>query len=100
MNSDILITDTTYTDEEYVSKVGYGHSCISKVVKLANNAKVKNLCLFHHDPDQDDEAIDRKLEIATGMLNKLKSDTIVLAPEEDYLLRFKSDTLYLPEIVI
>ncbi len=87
LNSDILITDTTYTDEEYVSKVGYGHSCISKVVKLANNAKVKHLCLFHHDPDQDDKAIDRKLEIATSMLNKLKSDTIVLAPEEGLSLK-------------
>ena len=87
LNSDILITDTTYTDEEYVSKVGYGHSCISKVVKLANNAKVKHLCLFHHDPDQDDKAIDRKLEIATSMLNKLKSDTVVLAPEEGLSLK-------------
>ena len=80
--ADVLITDTTYTDEEYKTKVGWGHSCVSKVVELADRAQVKTLCLFHHDPDQDDDAIDRKLEIAAGMLAKRKSATEVLAPRE------------------
>ena len=38
-HTDILITDTTYTDEEYQGKVGWGHSCISKVVELAHRAE-------------------------------------------------------------
>lgn len=80
--ADVLITDTTYTDEEYKSKVGWGHSCVSKVVNLAHKAEVGKLHLFHHDPDQTDADIDRKLEIAAKMLAKMKSSTEVLAPRE------------------
>jgi len=80
--TDALITDTTYTDEEYMTKEGWGHSCISKVVNLADVAEVKNLYLFHHDPDQTDNDIDIKLDIAQGMLKKRKSKTKCLAPME------------------
>ncbi len=85
--ADALITDTTYTDQEYASKVGWGHSCISEVVKLAHAAKVKSLYLFHHDPDQSDTAIDAKLEIAESQLANLRSKTRVIAPQEGQLLR-------------
>lgn len=80
--TDALITDCTYTDEEYMTKEGWGHSCISKVVHLADTANVKTLYLFHHDPDQDDDAIDRKLETARSMLKTRKSKTKCLAPKE------------------
>ena len=80
--TDALITDCTYTDEEYMTKEGWGHSCISKVVNLADVAEVKNLYLFHHDPDQTDDDIDIKLDIAQGMLKKRKSKTKCLAPME------------------
>jgi hypothetical protein len=56
--ADVLITDTTYRDGEYPSKVDWGHSCVSQVVKLAARADVKRLHLFHHDIDQTDEVID------------------------------------------
>ncbi|NQV82743.1 MAG: response regulator [Rhodospirillales bacterium] len=80
--ADVLITDTTYTDEEYMTKEGWGHSCISKVVNLADTAKVKQLFLFHHDPDQNDDAIDAKLETPQAMLKARKSKTKCLAPHE------------------
>jgi len=32
--SDILITATTYRDEDYKSKIGWGHSCISEAADL------------------------------------------------------------------
>jgi phosphoribosyl 1,2-cyclic phosphodiesterase/ActR/RegA family two-component response regulator len=78
--TDAFITDCTYTDEEYLTKEGWGHSSIGEVVKLAHNAKVKNLYLFHHDPDQMDEDIDRKLEAAREMLEELGSSTHCIAP--------------------
>ena len=80
--TDALITDCTYTDEEYVSKEGWGHSCISKVVNLADVAKVKNLYLFHHDPDQKDDDIDNKFATASKMLRARKSKTKCIAPKE------------------
>lgn len=85
--ADVLITDTTYTDEEYMTKEGWGHSCISKVVNLADTAKVKTLYLFHHDPDQDDDAIDQKLATARSMLKARKSKTKCLAPREGEAFR-------------
>jgi ribonuclease BN (tRNA processing enzyme) len=58
--ADALITDCTYMDDEYPSKVGWGHSCVSQVIDAAHQAKVKNLYLFHHDPDQDHTKIHLK----------------------------------------
>ena len=86
-DTDVLVTDTTYTDEEYATKVGWGHSCISKVVNLADVANAKTLYLFHHDPDQTDDDIDAKLETAVNLLAKRNSNTEVLAPREGQ--RFK-----------
>ena len=80
--ADVLITDTTYTDDEYKIREGWGHSCVSKVVDLADKAKVKNLYLFHHDPDQKDRDIDAKLASAHALLKKRKSKTKCLAPRE------------------
>ncbi|PPR25494.1 MAG: Alkaline phosphatase synthesis transcriptional regulatory protein PhoP [Alphaproteobacteria bacterium MarineAlpha10_Bin3] len=80
--SDALITDCTYSDAEYASKVGWGHSCISRVVALAHRANIRVLYLAHHDPDQDDDAIDGKFESAKKYMRDLNSSTDVLAPAE------------------
>ncbi|WP_414622852.1 MBL fold metallo-hydrolase [Calothrix sp. CCY 0018] len=62
-NADILIYDSTYTDEEYYSskspKIGWGHSTWQEAVKIAEAANVKTLVIFHHDPSHDDEFLDR-----------------------------------------
>ena len=78
--ADVLITDTTYTNEEYETKIGWGHSRISEVVDLAHQAEVKNLYLFHHDPDQSDDDIDTKIEIAKKLFTEANSKTICHAP--------------------
>jgi CheY-like chemotaxis protein len=80
--ADALITDTTYTDAEYQSKIGWGHSCISQVVNLAHEAAVKTLYLFHHDPDQDDDAIDAKHARAAALLDERNSSTQLVSPNE------------------
>ncbi len=86
-DTDVLITDCTYMDDEYESKVGWGHSCISKVIQLADEARVKKLYLFHHDPNQNDDAIDVKFKTAQEMLKKRKSETEVIAPQSGDLFR-------------
>jgi phosphoribosyl 1,2-cyclic phosphodiesterase len=60
--ADILIHDTTYTPEEYVSHVGWGHSHYLFALSLAEQAGVKKLVLFHHDPSHDDDKIDEILD--------------------------------------
>ena len=53
-----MILDTTYTDEELPSHVGWGHSSWQQGIRLANAADAGRLCLFHHDPDHDDTFMD------------------------------------------
>ena len=56
--ADLLIHDAQYTDEEYKTNVGWGHSPLSEVLSLAKEGRVNRLALFHHDPDHFDEQID------------------------------------------
>jgi phosphoribosyl 1,2-cyclic phosphodiesterase/ActR/RegA family two-component response regulator len=67
---DLAILDTQYTDDEYTKHIGWGHSSISSVVSLALDANVRQLLLFHHDPNHDDEMIDQMLEHARALVKK------------------------------
>jgi len=67
---DVVILDTQYTDEEYAQHVGWGHSSLSSVVSLALDAEVRQLLLFHHDPNHDDEMIDKMVEEARALVKK------------------------------
>jgi len=80
--ADALITDTTYADSEYPTKVGWGHSSVGQVADLAARAEVDTLYLFHHDPDQGDDQIDAKLEDMRTALMMLGSEVKCLAPGE------------------
>jgi len=86
-DTDILIADCTYTDEEYEAKISWGHSALSQVVDLADRAAVKTLYLFHHDPDQRDADIDAKLEFAIKLLQERGSNTRCKAPKEKQTVR-------------
>ena len=81
-DSDALIIDCTYNDEEYGSKFGWGHSAVTQVVDLADRAGVKTLHLFHHDPDHTDADIDRIVETAQSILENKNSTTRCIAPKE------------------
>ncbi len=78
----MLITDTTYSDEAYRKKIGWGHSAVGEIAQISHEAGVKELHLFHHDPDQSDNDIDRKLEQARYRLASLSSTTKCIAPAE------------------
>ena len=80
--ADVLITDSTYRDAEYPSKVDWGHSAVGQVAELAARAQVKRLHLFHHDPDQTDDDIDQKLAEARAHLERLGAHIDCDAPAE------------------
>jgi ribonuclease BN (tRNA processing enzyme) len=61
---DLLIHDSQYTDEEYPSHVGWGHSTISQTMALAEAAGVGTLSAFHHDPGHNDVQLDRLFSAA------------------------------------
>ena len=56
--ADVLIHDAQYTDDEYPSHVGWGHSSVSQALAFAELAGVGCLVPFHHDPDHEDETLD------------------------------------------
>ena len=53
--ADLVIYDSTYTDAEFPAKIGWGHSTWEEGVRLAKAANVGQLCIFHHDPDHNDD---------------------------------------------
>jgi phosphoribosyl 1,2-cyclic phosphodiesterase len=63
-NADILIYDAQFTPEEYASKHGWGHSTFIEAARVAREAKVKKLILFHHDPGHDDRFMEQIVEQA------------------------------------
>lgn len=81
-DADLALIDATYSDEEYAKKVGWGHTCVSRVVEVADKANVKLLGLYHHDLNQFDDDIDLKLKQAQALLEKLNSKTKCIAPAE------------------
>jgi phosphoribosyl 1,2-cyclic phosphodiesterase/ActR/RegA family two-component response regulator len=79
---DVLITDSQYDATEYMSRVGWGHSCADDSVALAVAAGAKALFLFHHDPSHDDEKISRMVARARDLAKHLGSDIRVEAARE------------------
>jgi phosphoribosyl 1,2-cyclic phosphodiesterase len=58
MDADILIHDAQYTPQDYERKRSWGHSCYVDTVNCAIDARVKNLYLYHLDPNYDDQMVD------------------------------------------
>jgi ribonuclease BN (tRNA processing enzyme) len=61
-NADMLIMDAQYDDKEYATRRKWGHSSCLSVTDLAIQANVRNLALFHHDPESTDRSIDEKVQ--------------------------------------
>lgn len=58
-NADLLIADGQYTAEEYATKVGWGHTSLPTLMHVALKAGVRQLAVFHHDPQHSDAMLDR-----------------------------------------
>jgi phosphoribosyl 1,2-cyclic phosphodiesterase len=56
--ADVLLHDATYTPEEYIDRVGWGHSHYLFTLRVAAEANVKRLYLFHHEPNHSDDKVD------------------------------------------
>ena len=54
----LLLHDCQYTDEEYPSGVGWGHSRMSDALLFARRSEAERVLLFHHDPLHSDVELD------------------------------------------
>lgn len=59
---DTLVHDAMYSEHMIQARSGWGHSTPRQAVDLAAEAGCRRLLLFHHEPEHDDDAIDRLLE--------------------------------------
>ena len=59
--TDTLIHDAMYLDQIIQARAGWGHSTPRQAVDLARDGSCRRLVLFHHEPEHDDDALDRLL---------------------------------------
>lgn len=52
-----LIHDAQYSDREYATRHGWGHSSLSDTLAFTRRAQPERLLLFHHDPGHDDRSL-------------------------------------------
>jgi ribonuclease BN (tRNA processing enzyme) len=79
--ADLLIHDAQYTQEEYPSHVGWGHSSIEDAIRFGALARVRQLVLFHHDPQHTDDDLDRIGKEVLGMVDD--PEIVTLGKEGD-----------------
>jgi phosphoribosyl 1,2-cyclic phosphodiesterase len=63
---DLLIHDAQYTEDEYTSRVGWGHSSLDQALDFARMSGVRQLVLFHHNPTHTDDDLDRFIRSAVA----------------------------------
>ena len=56
-NADLLMYDAQYTEEEYLSRRGFGHSTAEKGMELMQLGGIKRLLLVHHAPGCTDDML-------------------------------------------
>jgi ribonuclease BN (tRNA processing enzyme) len=72
-DADLLVYDCTYSDAQFGSKIGWGHSTWEEGIRICEEANVHRLAIFHHDPSNDDARMD---EIAASA-EEMRPGTVV-----------------------
>ena len=80
--ADLVIYDSTYTEEQFPSKIGWGHSTWEEGVKLCKMDGAKRLGIFHHDPEHDDVFMDNLAEDAA----RAWDGTFIIQENMDFLV--------------
>ena len=80
--SRLLIHDATYTEDEYESHRGWGHSTYGDAVALALESGVETLVLFHHSPDRSDDELDGRLAECRGAVARSGRTLRIIAAAE------------------
>jgi phosphoribosyl 1,2-cyclic phosphodiesterase len=84
--ADVLIHDAMFTTEELDRHRGWGHSSHAEAVKLAAEAAVKRLVLFHHKPERHDAGMDALVAEARTLAAGMARDLAVEAAVEGVTL--------------
>jgi phosphoribosyl 1,2-cyclic phosphodiesterase len=75
--ADLVLHEAQYTEAEYPSRVGFGHSSLPNACALMTLAEVKRWVVIHHDPGHHDDLLDDKLQVTRAMLRDLGHSGVV-----------------------
>lgn len=76
--ADLLLHDAQFTDAEYTSRVGWGHSATSHFVTYLAEAAPRRALMFHHDPAHADGQLE---EMLADVHERSGNDAVDLAYE-------------------
>ena len=77
---DLLLHDAQYFEDEYETRIGWGHSSVADAVTFARAVGARRLLLSHHEPLHTDRALER-LEARARSLFGENDDWSALARE-------------------
>ena len=94
-NADVVIYDSTFTDEDFEAYRGWGHSTWQQGVRLCEEANADRLVVFHHDPSRNDDAMDVLRSAAEarrpGTIVAREGMTLRLPAEGEVIVEMPSD---------
>lgn len=73
-NADVFIFDSMFAFSDYIEKLDWGHSTSFIGIDYAVREKIKNLFLFHHDPNYNDEQMKKIFKEAIAYLKSTYPD--------------------------
>ncbi len=72
--ADVLIYDSQYLPEEYeAQRRGWGHSHWREAVNIVMESGARELVLYHHDPDHNDNCIDKVVTEARNYYPRVRA---------------------------
>jgi phosphoribosyl 1,2-cyclic phosphodiesterase len=83
-DTDLLLHDAQYFEDEYRERVGWGHSSVEDAVAFARAAGAGRLVLFHHDPGHSEDALEQLQTRARGLA--VDGDDLPLLAQEDMVV--------------
>jgi phosphoribosyl 1,2-cyclic phosphodiesterase len=86
-----LVHDATWADGEEGVHAGWGHSSPAEAIRLAAEVGCRRLVLFHHNPEHDDDAMDRQVDLACRTAADLAPGLEVVAAREGSALALKQE---------
>ncbi len=72
-DADVMVYDSTYDDTEFARYRGWGHSTWQEALRIGEQAGVKRVVIFHHDPGHDDD----KMDAIAAAAERLRPGTLV-----------------------
>ena len=70
-DTDLLIHDAQYTDDEYVHRVNWGHSTENMAIENGIKSNAKILCLTHYNSESTDKILNERYENLKTKFNGL-----------------------------